>query len=145
MGPTLLFTHLKIILLQCFQFSVFSFQFQQNKFYLNTPLVCIWIAFLHAAFSFFYWYPHFMWDTLLSVGLVHCAQNPLPFWPTKLSQECVCQWVLCTVHGIHKPLFSTKLSLKMGLIVLFTHLKIILLQCFQFSVFSKISSIQTDP
>ena len=35
----------------------------------------------------------------------------------------------------------------MGLTVLFTHLKIILLQCFQFSVFSfsKISSIQTDP
>ena len=31
--------------------------------------------------------------------------------------------------------------------VLFTHLKIILLQCFQFSIFnfSKISSIQTDP
>ena len=35
----------------------------------------------------------------------------------------------------------------MGPTVLFTHLKIILLQCFQFSVFSfsKISSIQTDP
>ena len=34
----------------------------------------------------------------------------------------------------------------MGLTVLFTHLKIILLQCFQFSVFSfsKISSIQTN-
>ena len=30
MGPTVLFTHLKIILLQCFQFSVFSFQFQQQ-------------------------------------------------------------------------------------------------------------------
>ena len=35
----------------------------------------------------------------------------------------------------------------MGPTTLFTHLKIILLQCFQFSVFSfsKISSIQTDP
>ena len=31
--------------------------------------------------------------------------------------------------------------------ILFTHLKIIVLQCFQFSIFSfsKISSIQTDP
>ena len=31
--------------------------------------------------------------------------------------------------------------------VLFTHLKIILLQCFQFSIFNfnKISSVQTDP
>ena len=28
---------------------------------------------------------------------------------------------------------------------LFVHLKIILLQCFQFSVFNKISGIQTDP
>ena len=33
-------------------------------------------------------------------------------------------------------LFSTKTTLKLGLIVLFTHLKIILLQYFQFSVFS---------
>ena len=43
--------------------------------------------------------------------------------------------------------FSVTFSLKMDLTVLFTHLKIILLQCFQFSVFSfsKISSIQTDP
>ena len=35
--------------------------------------------------------------------------------------------------------------LKMSLTTLFTHLKIILLQCLQFSVFSKISCIQTDP
>ena len=27
LGPTVLFTHLKIILLQCFQFSIFNFQF----------------------------------------------------------------------------------------------------------------------
>ena len=33
----------------------------------------------------------------------------------------------------------------MGSTVLFTHLKIILLQCFQFSVLATISSIQTDP
>ena len=48
-------------------------------------------------------------------------------------------------------LFRIKI-LKIGLTVLLTHLKIILLQCFQFSVFSfqfsvstKISSIQTAP
>ena len=40
----------------------------------------------------------------------------------------------------HKFHFSAIFSLKMGLTVLFTHLKIILLQCF--SVFS---CIQTDP
>ena len=35
-GLTTLFTHLKIILLQCFQFSVFSFS--KNKFNLNRPI-----------------------------------------------------------------------------------------------------------
>ena len=47
----------------------------------------------------------------------------------------------------HKFHFSTIFSLKMGSTALFTHLKIILLQCFQFqfSVSTKISSIQTDP
>ena len=45
----------------------------------------------------------------------------------------------------HKFHFLSIFSLKMGPTSLFTHLKIILLQCFQFSVFSfnKISSIQT--
>ena len=37
----------------------------------------------------------------------------------------------------HKFHFSANFSLKMGLTVLFTHLKIILLQCFQFSVLAK--------
>ena len=37
MGPMVLSTHLKIILLQYFQFSVFSFQ--QNKLYPNGPIV----------------------------------------------------------------------------------------------------------
>ena len=39
LGPTILFTHLKIILLQCFQFSVFN-----NKQYLNR--LFIFISFL---------------------------------------------------------------------------------------------------
>ena len=52
--------------------------------------------------------------------------------------------VLCESHdGTHKPFFfPTKLSLKMGSTILFTHLKIISLQCFQFSV---INDIQTNP
>ena len=47
----------------------------------------------------------------------------------------------------HKFHFLLIFSLKIGPTVLFTYLKIILLQCFQFSIFSfsKISSIQTDP
>ena len=56
--------------------------------------------------------------------------------------------------GRQSPLFTgptgtflrkKKEILKMGPKALFTHLKIILLQCFQFSVFSKISCIWTDP
>ena len=54
---------------------------------------------------------------------------------------------LYTVHGSHKLYFLSTFSLKMGPTALFTHLKIILLQCFQFqfSVSAKISSIQSDP
>ena len=47
----------------------------------------------------------------------------------------------CTIHESHKLHFSTTFSLKMGFTVLFTHLKIILLQCF--SVFS-FNYIQMD-
>ena len=53
----------------------------------------------------------------------------------------------CTVHESHKLHFLSTFSLKMGLMILFTYLKIILLRYFQFPVFNfnKISSIQTDP
>ena len=58
-------------------------------------------------------------------------------------------WIvlLCTVYRSHKLHFLSTFSLKMGSTALFTYLKIILLQCFQFSIFSfsKISPIQTDP
>ena len=50
---------------------------------------------------------------------------------------CTIQWVSCTVYMTYKHLFSTKFLLKIGPMVLFTHLNIILLQCFQFSVISK--------
>ena len=51
---------------------------------------------------------------------------------------------LRTVHGTHHHFIQKKI-LKIGLTALFTHLKIILLRYFQFSVFSKISCIQMDP
>ena len=53
------------------------------------------------------------------MGLMYCLRDPQTF-------------------------FLTKILLKMSHMTLFTHLKIILLQCFQFLVFSKISGIQTD-
>ena len=43
------------------------------------------------------------------------------------------QWVPCTVHGTKKSFFSITFLLKIGLTTLFTYLKIILLQYFQFS------------
>ena len=42
------------------------------------------------------------------------------------------QWVSYTVHGTHKPYFSITFLLKIDLTVLFTYLKIILLQYFSF-------------
>ena len=57
------------------------------------------------------------------------------------------QWIPYTVHGTHKYHISATFSLKMDPTILFTHLKIILLQCFQFqfSISTTISSIQTNP
>ena len=68
------------------------------------------------------------------------------FKPVLLTFQCVnSASVYCS--RTHKFHFSTTFSLKMGPTTLFTHLKIILLQYFQFqfSVSAKISSIQTDP
>ena len=92
--------------------------------------VLVWIALISAASAFpqffFFFFSSFQpqWLTRSSVNsaLVHCSRS----------------------HKLH---FLSTFSLKMGPTALFTHLKIILLQYFQFSVFSfsKISSIQTDP
>ena len=56
----------------------------------------------------------------------------------------ILRWTVngCTVHGSHKLHFLTTFLLKIDPKELFIHLKIILLQCFQFS--AKISCIQTD-
>ena len=64
-------------------------------------------------------------------------------------KECH-KWDYALFSGSHAlfigliNIFLIKLLLKIDLTI-FTHLKIILLQCFQFSIFSKISSIQTYP
>ena len=139
-------------------FSVFSFQFQQNKFYPNRPLilwnlntkkvihcVCLYSRLLRcvslSTFSPFFFFVH-------------------AFSPHKRLLFIYCTWTVTTtfdqfymnsafVHCLqtNKFHFLSIFSLKMGPTILFTHLKIILLQCFQFSVFNfnKISSIQTHP
>ena len=95
------------------------------------------------------------WSLYLSFNDVDYRQKPtsccaferylIPVW-IELLCVCVCVFFFffgearsifssgSCAHRIYKPLFSPKLSLKMGLMTLFTHLKIILLQCFQFSV-----------
>ena len=85
-----------------------------------------------SAFSFFFF--------LFSRVLEECKVAANVDFSTMNSASVHCSWT-------HKFHFSATFSLKIGLTVLFTHLKIILLQCFQFSVlnFSKINSIQTYP
>ena len=85
----------------------------------NESSVCVfWF------FFFFFLQPHNMTKSTMNSAQMHCLRT----------------------HTFH---FSATFLLKMGPIILFTHLKIILLQCFhfqfQFSVSTKISSIQTDP
>ena len=74
--------------------------------------VCVFSVFLSFFLFFFFFSSHDCW--LFPVNSAH-------------------QRILCTVHETHKLHFSATFSLKMGLMILFTHLKIILLQYFQFS------------
>ena len=54
MDPTILFTHLKIILLQCFQFSVFSFKFSATISSIQTdPIYLSWFLDSLLVFSLF--------------------------------------------------------------------------------------------
>ena len=51
----------------------------------------------------------------------------------------------CTIHRTCNPFFLKKKILKMGPTALSAHLKIFLLQYFQFSIFSKISCLRMHP
>ena len=63
---------------------------------------------------------------------------------TYVTVHALFRYCLYTVHETHSHFIQKKI-LKIGPTVLFTYLKIILLQCFQFSVPATISSIQMDP
>ena len=86
--------------------------------------ICVFLFFLFLIEnSVFTWHIVYQW--------VLCTRPTISL-TSKFCIEMCLSMDPCTVYETHKPLFSHKLSLKMGLIVLFTHLKIILLQCFQF-------------
>ena len=98
--------------------------------------ISVWIHVMFIAFgvscvfSFFFLLQHaFQGDKRLL--FMNSSSIFLTFQPLFISL-----WVLCTTYETHKLHFSVILSLKMGLTTIFIHLKIILLQCFQFSVFS---------
>ena len=110
--------------------SAISFQFQQNKSYPNRPLVLVWIhvcVLNPSAFCvfvlFFFFFTRFGKTRLL---FMYCSMNS--------NRKC---WLFsvnsASVHcsQTHKFHFLSIFSLKMGPTVLFTHLKIILLQWFQ--------------
>ena len=91
------------------------------------------------SFFFFFFPPRFGGMRLLFNK--QCINSSRKCWLFPVNSASVhCSWT-------YKFYFSVTFSLKMSPTALFTHLKIILLQCFQFSVFNfnKISSIQTDP
>ena len=102
----------------------FGPKFNSYLFYLCARLDLAFFAESWAAFFDFFFFSqlHYLIKSTVNSALVHCL------------------WT-------HKFHFSATFSLKMGPTILFTHLKIILLQCFQFqfSVSVKISSIQMDP
>ena len=118
MGPTILFIHLKIILLQCFQFTVSAIISSIQ----TDPIVSVWIHWSYVSRSCFYFFfflahisgakrllfMHYLWTVTTTFNQVFRGQ-------------CICSWT----HKLH---FSATFSIKMSPMVLFTHLKFILLQ-----------------
>ena len=93
-------------------------------------------------FCFFFLFFFHAFQRVMRLLFMYCSLNS--------SRKCWLfhdkQWSMYCSRS-HKLYFSETFSLKMSPTILFTHLKIILLPYFQFSIFSfsKISSIQTDP
>jgi len=106
-----------------------DFNFFFNKEYLNSLKPGLDSAYSRMRFMFAHFLISFFLAAVVNFSLVYNAH----------------QWIPCTVHEIHKLHFLTTFSLKIGLTIQFTYLKIILLQCFQFSIFNKLSYIQTEP
>ena len=96
----------------------------------DTSLRLMFCANAHFTFSFFFFFGMLLAQQNWRCG--YCLWTVANF-STHFQPH---QWVMCTVHGTHKLHFSSIFSLKIGPTVLFTHLKIILLQYFQFSFFS---------
>ena len=160
MGATAQFTHWQIILLQCFQLSVFSkirhlliVQFRKLTkfgfkfgFRLRLKLPSKKLKWLRARLD---------WAYCASAFRVWCFLFLFLFYflfSTHMNSKCTVhahgftmRKTKCTIQSTYNHFIQKKKNLKMVSTALFTHLKIILLQYFQFSVFCKISCIRTDP
>ena len=90
---------------------------------------------LRLPFFFFFFFLPEAW-TQLPVGPVHYAWDPHHFQRPHIGPAMALS--MGPMHYSWDPQISlfSNFSLKMGLTILFTHFKIILLQCFQFSIFS---------
>ena len=92
-----------------------------------------------SAFAFFFFFFHVFWDKFYYYDYCLCTVHEQQ--PQSLTCQTIFSQSVHTVHysRTHKFHFSAIFLLKIGSTVLFTYLKIILLQCF--SIFS---CIQTD-
>ena len=102
--------------------------------------VYVWIHVHVSSFFFFFFFTQFLpFETIY-----HCSRTvAVLFTHCSSIIHALQQYYSHIVHGTHSHFIQKKI-LKMGPTILFTLLKIILLQCFQFSVSTKISYIQTD-
>ena len=116
------------------------------RFFLINHLVCVWVWRLHLCLRFFCFvlFFHVFWDKFYCYGYCSCTVHKQQ--PQSLTCQTIFKQSVHTVHcsRTHEFHFLATFSLKMGLTVLFTYLKIILLQCFsvfnfifQFSAVSK--------
>ena len=100
----------------------------------NYHLVSVWIGIicvcdLSFAFSFlFFFFFGMRFRKQISLLWPLFINSSRTIW--LFSHISAHQWVPCTVHKTHKPHFLAIFLLKIGPTVLFTHLKIILLQYF---------------
>ena len=90
-----------------------------------------------AAFVFSFFFFSFFIEKCISSGILSVngscllCTGPTTSLTSKIfTGMCLSMGPVQHYSFTHKSLFSTKLSLKMGPIILFTYLKIILLQCF---------------
>ena len=120
-------------------------KYLHTNFEITYPLGAIWIEIIPAfAFALFIYFYQKHVNTATSGSRALCTGPIL----LSTSTHWPCYDTVSGSHVLFTRLtnltFQQFFSLEIGHTILFSHLKIILLQCFQFSISATISSIQTD-